>query len=1037
MKTTGGLRYATFFVLFALLFGLKTSDAQVETKPIINASLLGKVIDAQTKLPIEGATVQLQAVTHSVKTDRDGNFQFVTGQKLPFTIILSYVGYAPKTVVVQTSPAIIELSPTSEDIDEVVVIGYGVQKKRDITGSVSSLKESDFNKGATVTSVDQLLHGTTAGVNMQQSSSEPGGGVNVRIRGNNSINAGSSPLYVIDGLPMDNAANLTSSSGEGGIANNLVAKNPINAINPNDIASIEVLKDASATAIYGSRAANGVILITTKRGAKGQRRLQYSVNAGQQQVAEKIDILTTQEYITTINQLAKERGAALVFDDDAIQEIGTGTDWQEAILRKAYVQDHNLSFSGGDEGMTYFTSLNITTQDGIVRNTGMDRYTGRVNLESTFDRKGKFGINLTSSRILDKNAIDGNSINESAGPINAALLYDPTEQIYRADGSFTQSNFLTINNPLSLVKGISNESAANRTLGNLFVSYELTQGLTAKINIGADLLAQRRDIYNSRLTIRGAAQQGIATIATLEKRDVVGEYTMNYQTRWGQQNTLDVLGGMTYQNFQVRRFVGAIGSFPSDNLASNNLGLGDIATASLGSNKADNTLLSYLGRINYTRNARYLLTASFRADGSSRFGADNKYGFFPSVAAGWVLSEEAFVPAFFDNLKIRGSWGLTGNQDIGNYNSLQTYTTGGTFVSGSALYVGTSPSRIGNSNLKWETTEQANIGIDAALLRNRLQMTVDYFTKNTRDMLIELPLPQGTGYRAILSNMGSMTNKGVELSLSGDVIQGEKFRWNASVNFARIRNEVTHLGDVKNIITGNAANIGNVAIITKGAPAFAYYGYEVTGIFRSVEEVANSAQPTARPGYPIFNDVNQDGKINASDQKIIGDPYPDFTYGWRNELAYGNLSLSFLLQGQQGGQILNGNILESIYPSNYRRNMLRATVEDRWTPENTEAKWPSAVEPTSYGGGKVNTLALQDASYLRLKYIQLHYQVPLRSTKAIRTLQVYLSAQNLFTISKYVGYDPEANALGTSNARVDLNTYPLARVWSAGVNVSF
>src|SRR5690606_30001366 len=347
------LRYS-FLSAIVFFFSIVHTYGQVSPTPIINATLTGSVIDGVSKDPLEGVTIQLDAVTHSVKTDRDGRFQFVTGQKLPFTLSISYIGYESKTVVVNTSPTIIELFPVSADIDEVIVVGYGVQKKRDVTGSVSSLKEADFNRGAAVTSVDQLLQGGAAGVNIQQSSSEPGGGVNVRIRGNNSINAGSSPLYVIDGLPIDNSTNLTSSSGEGGIANNLVAKNPINSINPSDIASIEVLKDASATAIYGSRAANGVILITTKRGTAGQKRLNYGVNVGVQSLANRIDILNTAEYIDVVNQLSVERGGDPVFDSEAIAAIGSGTDWQNAILQKAAVHDHNLSLSGGSESLSYF-----------------------------------------------------------------------------------------------------------------------------------------------------------------------------------------------------------------------------------------------------------------------------------------------------------------------------------------------------------------------------------------------------------------------------------------------------------------------------------------------------------------------------------------------------------------------------------------------------------------------------------------------------------------------------------------------------------
>jgi TonB-linked SusC/RagA family outer membrane protein len=595
---------------------------------------------------------------------------------------------------------------------------------------------------------------------------------------------------------------------------------------------------------------------------------------------------------------------------------------------------------------------------------------------------------------------------------------------------------LTINNPLSIVGGASSKNVTVRTLGNLFIEYELIDGLKAKLNLGADLQNLRRDIYNTRLTIRGYAQNGMANISTLERTDVLGEYTMDYRKQVTPKNLIGILGGVTYQYFNTRKFAGSINNFPSDNLQTDNLGLGDIVTASLASNREKNALLSYLGRVNYTYSDKYLLTASIRADGSSRFGTNNKFGYFPSFAGGWNLSNETFIPKFFNNLKLRASWGVTGNQDIGNYRSLSTYTKGATFVSGSSISVGTSPSRIANPDLKWESTTQTDVGIDAVIFKGRLNITFDYFLKSTHDMLIDLPLPRATGYTSILSNIGSLQNRGVEVYLTAAIIDRRHFQWRSSVNLATVKNKVTDLGDVKEILAGNASNIGNTVIIAEGKPAFAYYGYKVTGIFKNTEEVAASSQPNSKPGFPIYEDLNKDGQINASDQQIIGDPYPDFTYGWQNSFTYKRFSFSFLLQGQQGGETFNGNIMESMYPSNYRRNMLTATVSDRWTEGYPDGKWPSGAEPTSYGGGKVNTLALQDVSYLRLKYAQLAYNIPV-NRKHISAASIYISGQNIFTLSDYIGYDPEANTFGNSSARVDLNTYPLARTWSVGLNLSF
>ncbi len=1037
--------------LLLLLFFYETSFVASEAKPVaahlnllsIHADVsspdwpvTGKVVSA-TGEPLPGVTVLLKNTQTGTNTDPNGQFSLQVPNN-GGTLVLTFIGYQTKEIAIpqDNNPLNVTLEEDAKVLNEVVVVGYGTQKKSDLTGSVSSLKSEDLNPGVNA-SVDQLMQGRATGVQITQSSSEPGGGVSVRIRGASSLNAGNEPLYVIDGLPIDNSSSLSASGGEAGVGNNLSPKNPLNAINPNDIASIEVLKDASATAIYGSRGANGVILITTKKGTKGKVGVNYDFNLGTQSVPKQLEVLNAPEYIQVMNGIAKDEGRVPEFTEADIARIGAGTNWQNQVYQTAPLQNHNLSVSGGDDKTTFFTSLNYFDQEGVVKKSGIKKYIGRINLERKFGEKAQIGINVNTSVIKDNNSIDGVNNNENAGPINTALLYDPTEPIYDPDGSFSQSKNLTINNPMSLIEGISSTNTTNRTLGNLYLRYTILDGLDAKLNFGSDRQTTRRDLYNSTKTINGASANGIGNIGTLERSNALLEYTMNYTKQLGQQSTFNVLGGVTYQYFNYRTFAGTIRGFPSDALGTDNLGLGDTNNDNLTSNQQDNTLLSYLGRVNYTFKDKYLLTASLRADGSSRFGSNNKYGYFPSVALGWRLVEEAFVPEFFTDLKLRGSWGITGNQDIANYASLATYTTGAGAVFNNALYIGTRPSRIANPDLKWESTEQVNIGLDASILQGRLSGTFDYFVKNTRDLLLDLPLPRATGFASILSNIGQVQNKGVEVLLSSTNIDKAKFKWSTTLNFSAIKNTVKDLGEVTDIITGNVEAIGPTTIIREGAPAYAYYGYRVLGIFQQGDDIANSAQPTAKPGFPIFADINNDKQITPADQIILGNPFPDFTFGFQNSFTFKRLQLDVFVQGQQGADLLNINVLESLYPNNIRRNRIAEQALDRWTPENPNAKWPSLAQTSAYGGGKVNSLVLQDASYIRLKNVQLSYNLPVDRIKFIQSARFYVTGQNLATITNYVGFDPEANAFGKSNVRLDYNGYPLARTWLIGINVGF
>tara|TARA_R110002126_G_scaffold291651_2_gene454856 strand:- start:2113 stop:5451 length:3339 start_codon:yes stop_codon:yes gene_type:complete len=997
-------------------------------------TVTGTVQD-QSGQPLPGANILEKGTTNGTQTDFDGNFE-ITISNADAILSVSYIGFSSKEIAVNGQNSItVSLEESAAALDEIVVVGYGTQKKSDLTGSVSSLKSEDLNPGANA-SVDQMMLGRAAGVQINQSSSAPGGGLSIRIRGASSLNASNEPLYVVDGFPIDNSPNLTS-GGAAEVSENQSPNNPLNSLNPADIESIEILKDASATAIYGSRGANGVVMITTKKGKSGKMRVTYDVYSGIQTVAKTIDVLNTSQYINAINDLSQEQGNSPVFSEADISSIGNGNFWQDQVFRSAPITSHNISVGGGDEKTSVYASVNYFDQEGVVKNSGIKKYTGRINIDSKIGERAKIGLNFNTSLIKDNNNIDGIQTNENAGPIYSSLLYDPTEPIYNADGTFSQSANLTVNNPVTLITGILSLNESNRTFGSAYLNYDFTDNLSGKFNFGTDRQTSRRDIYNSTQTIRGGAANGIANINVLERSNYLFEYTMNYQKAFNENHNLTVLGGVTYQKFSLKNFYGNISGFPSDDIGTNNLELGDTNTDQLGSRAEENTLLSYLGRVNYNLYNKFLLTGSIRADGSSRFGENNKFGYFPSFAFGWKLNEEEFIPDLFSQLKLRASWGLTGNQEIGNYNSQLTFQSGPNVVLGNSVLGSVIPSRKANDDLKWETTEQFNIGLDAAMLNGRISATLDYFSKNTKDLLFNLPLPLASGYASILSNVGEVQNKGFEVLINTTNVITNDFKWDTSLNFAAIKNKVVDLGRIESIVTGNIMAVGNTAIIREGDPLASYYGYVVTGIFQEDDDIANSAQPIAEPGHPIFEDRDGDGAITPADQTIIGSPFPDFTYGIQNSFSYKNFQLDVFFQGQEGAELININLIESLYPANFRRNRQSRTIIDRWTPQNPDAKWPSSVNPNAYGASKVNTLTVEDASYFRLKNVQLSYKVPVDNIDFLNSMRVYVTGQNLFTITDYGGFDPESNSLGSSNVRVDYSSYPTARTYLLGLTASF
>ncbi|UZR96266.1 SusC/RagA family TonB-linked outer membrane protein [Chondrinema litorale] len=998
----------------------------------------GVVTSSDDGEPLPGVSILIKGTQTGTTTNLNGEYTLDVNEG--DILLFSFIGYQTQEATIGSKTTLnIALEFDQEQLEEVIVIGYGTVKKSDLTGSVSALKSEDLNPGANA-SVDQMMQGRAAGVQISQSSSEPGGGLSIRIRGSSSINAGNEPLYVIDGFPIDNSSNLSGSGlssdpnnvgAAQAIGSNLSPKNPLNSLNPNDIESIEILKDASATAIYGSRGANGVVLITTKKGSNDKLTVSYNTYFGTQSVAKQIDVMDAEQYMNFINDISADRGNSEVFSTSDISTIGSGTTWQDEIYRSAPISDNNVSLSGGVGNSKIYASIDYFNQKGILKNTGIKKYIGRLNLDSKLGENTNIGFNINTSHIADQNGIDGVNTNESAGPIYTSLLYDPTEPIFNADGSYAVSENLTINNPMSLIDGVKSKSQTDRTLANFYVSYKIIDGLIAKLNLGSDISNVKRDVFVSTLTNRGEALGGYADVTSSRRSSILGEYTMNYSKEINENHRFDVLGGVTYQKFYFSVFNANINGFPTDDIETNNLSLGDTNTDNLYSNKEDNTLFSYLGRINYTLFDKFLLTGSIRADGSSRFGDNNKYGYFPSFAFGYKMSEEAFVPDFFEELKFRASWGQTGNQEISNYASQLTFGTGSFVVFDGQIQGSTNPLRIANPDLKWETTTQFNVGLDASMLSGRINVTLDYFSKSTTDLLFNLALPQSSGYSSILTNVGEVSNKGVEILINSTNISTKDFSWNTSLNFTSIKNEVVDLGRIDQITTGYLQVVGgNSAIIKEGSPLASYYGYEITGIQQEGDEI---------PGYPKFKDQNGDDQITTADQTIVGDPFPDFTYGINNQFEYKNWGLSFFFQGMEGGDLFNVMAAESMYPANDRRNRMTMMM-DRWTPTNTDAAWPSATNPNSYpagSAGKVNSLTIMDASYFRLKNVQISYNVPTQNISFLSTLRLYATGQNLFTITDYPGYDPEANAFGRNNVKVDYASYPLARTFMVGLNATF
>lgn len=1000
------------------------------SQEIINVK--GTIVDEKDN-PIIGATI-IQKDNPSRGTISDADGQFSLNVPINSSLEISYIGYITQTVKSVFDLKKIVMIEDSKALDELVVIGYGTVRKSDLTGSVSSLKSDEMNKGVTST-MTGLLQGKAAGVQITQASTEPGGGTTIQIRGSGSVNAGAGPLYVVDGLPIETGQVI--SGGGAGMPNVSVARSPISNINPSDIESIEILKDASATAIYGARGANGVILVTTKKGRSGSLKVNYNGYAGMQYSMDMIEVLNAQDYKRILNEILDTPGSG-VAESERVGEIQDGgTNWQDEMVRSALVQSHSVSFSGGANNSSYFASLNYFNQDGVLKTSAFERYDARMNMEHNTDNF-KFGMNLSTSYTFDNTVPIGFSTNEEGSSLYAARGFDPTLSIYDANGDYQTSSMLNLDNPLALLYGKTSKTDNYRTLGTVFGEYMILKGWTAKLNIGFDTRNSRRDTYVSRLTKSGRANSGIGTVLSGTRNNYLGEFTTNYFKELGNNSSLSLLGGITYQKFINYNMVGRGRDFPADESKTDNMGLGNPELYEVDSSKNNNKLLSYIGRANYNLLDKFLFTATLRVDGSSRFGENNKFGYFPSAAFAWKLQDYEVIRNLnvFNSLKFRLSVGRTGNQDIGNFLSLTTFGRGPNVILDGAQYVTLSPTRLANPNLKWETTEQINVGVDMGFFANRIVVSADYFEKNTYDMLFDLPIPPSTGYSSIMDNIGNIKNNGFELTIDSRNLVNE-FKWNTSLNLSTLKNRVTDTGDVNEIIhTGAGQSTSQIAIIKKGETLNSFYGYKTAGIWQSQDEItASGTKDPVKPGDVKFADMNGDRVVNTSDRVILGKSMPSFTMGLTNVFEYKNFQLNVFIDAATGLKMLNNSKVETYYPVSHRRNRMAEPYLNRWTEANPSTIYPSFVNPAGQGNKAVSDLTVEDASYIRLQTVQLSYRIPLKSRKVIENINLFITGQNLHTWTKYTGQDPTTNAHGNSSLKIDFNSYPVYRTFMFGVEL--
>jgi len=1035
------------FGLLALQLGLYAQDLVVN----------GFVTDAQTDEPLIGVNVIIEGTTTGTTTDIDGSYQLsVPGDAV---LLFTYIGYEDYITSFALTPVLdVAMEIQATGLEEIVVIGYGKIAKKDLTGSVSSVNADAIKSSASV-SADQALQGRAAGVVVQQNSGEPGAGTTVRIRGTSSISAGNEPLYVIDGVPiLTSSSDVTSGAAKG------TAQNPLSTINPNDIASIEVLKDASAAAIYGARAANGVILITTKRGEAGKSSVDFSYYYGVQEVRNPYELLNASQFAQFQNEASFYGGKGRIYDNP--EAFGEGTDWQDEIFRSAPMSNYELSFKGGSDKVQYAISGGFYQQDGVIIGSTFDRYNFRANLDGQITKKLKISNNLMFSYTNSNRVATDDNAAFDGGTLTAVLGFSPLVPAYDANGKLVQKNFKvdqngnlidgtqldaqgnlipeqvlnTFANPLLKLLDSPSELKNARIINNLSATYEILPQLNFKVSLGMDYSSSRGDQFTPRASRSGG--ESFANSGAISTTTLLNENTLNYQQTF-EKHKVTAVAGVSAQQAKISSLnVGAI------DISNDQLGFYNYAIArgaSLNTDFSDFTFLSGLGRINYSYDDRYLVTVTGRADGSSKFGANNKWGFFPSASLGWVASEEAFLEdnGFIDFLKFRAGYGIIGNESIGPYLS-QALLVPVDLAFDDVLTIGFEPFIFPNSDLRWESTEQYNIGMDFSTVNGRVSITADYYIKNTFDLLLSTDVPYYAGFSSVFSNVGDLKNEGFEFSVSSHNLTGA-FTWDTDFNIAWNKNTITNLAG-RDEIPNNAALFGidSWALLKEGEAVGRFYGLRTDGIVQlgeATEAIPNfAAAPPLRPGDRKFIDLNGDGVISGDDRTFIGSAQPDFSFGFSNSFSYKGFDLSVFIQGVSGNQIVNFNKFLT-ERQNGTSNVSLEYFANRWTPENASNRYPKVNGDPGLSRNFISEAEVEDGSYVRLKTVSLGYQIDNKWLERIKVsnAKVYVTGKNLFTLTDYSGFDPEVSHFGQSSTSMgaDLGGYPSTKTFIVGLNVGF
>ena len=994
---------------------IKDLHAQQQAKTVT-----GTVTDVNGE-PIIGANIRIKGTTTGTITDIDGNFSI---EAEPQSVIeVSYIGYLTQETVINNQKSIrFLLKEDTKTLDEVVVIGYGVQKKADLTGSVANINTEKLNTQSNA-NIGQALQGKIAGVDIVSQGGAPGSGTRIMVRGIGTLN-NASPLYIVDGMYM----------------------NSIDHINPNDIASIDVLKDASSAAIYGSRAANGVIIVTTKEGSntEGKPIIDLSVNLGISTASKFLDMLDAKGWaeVTTIARQAIGKPALDMATDLANKP---DNDWQDIMFRPALMQNYNLSVKGGGKYSTYYTGLGYFNQDGIVKGTNYQRY----NIQSKNDyKRGIFsaGTNLIISFSHDKplhQELRGGMIGTILQSVPTLEKYDDTRE-----GGYggTYGDVVNIPHPLAIIDdNIMDRYNENvKIFANLYAQIELFKGLKYKLNLTPDFSFERYKNYLNKYDF-GLATNSITQLTERQRRrrNILVENLLTFDRTFG-EHKISALAGYTYQDSRFRHIQAYGEGLPQ--------GLEEIDAATTNRSNEGNSwrsvLTSILGRVFYSYQNKYLFTATIRRDGSSKFGKNNRYGYFPSFSLGWNVAEEKFMEDvhWLDQLKLRGGYGVLGNQEIDNYQYSSTITTGINYPDGNGgLLQGAFPKNFANPDIKWEETAMTNVGIDFMAFNNRLSLTADYYVKNTKDILLTVPIPISSGgANDPIRNAGKIRNNGFEFNLGWMDQPNPDISYGINLIGSFNKNKVIAMGSESGSIKGGSTNQNITTSETKaGYPIGGYWLIPTAGYFNSQEEVdayakdGKKIQPAAEPGDIKFVDANNDGVINDDDRVFQGSPFPDFTFALNGNMRYKNFDLSIGLQGVLGNKIYNATrqTLEDVTKGS---NFL-ASCLDYWTPENKNASHPRLT----WDDPNRNTRAesdryLENGSYLRLRSVQLGYTFPQTWFKgAIQHARVYINAENLFTITSYSGYSPDVNADNANYRGFDNFIYPTNRTFMLGLNVTF